>query len=211
MERLKHIKESLVSQVETQLGNLENVDAKELGEVVDMIKDLDEAIYYCTITKAMEKKDEERPIERYYYTERPYPYYPERDMDRERGRMYYGGTDGGNGSSSSGRSGSAGSAGNGNTSSSTTGTSYYGGPYDEQPLMNWRDMREGRSPQSRKMYMEAKETHQGKATQLKELEKYVSELTEDLMDMIKDASPEEQQYLGNRVSALATKINKLNG
>ena len=44
MERLKQMKETLMSSVQSQLGNLDNVDAKELGEAVDMIKDLTEAI-----------------------------------------------------------------------------------------------------------------------------------------------------------------------
>jgi hypothetical protein len=41
------------------MTHLDTVDTKELGEAIDMIKDLSEAIYYCTITEAMEKKDEE--------------------------------------------------------------------------------------------------------------------------------------------------------
>jgi hypothetical protein len=32
---------------------LGEVDTKELGEAIDMIKDLEEAIYYCTVTEAM--------------------------------------------------------------------------------------------------------------------------------------------------------------
>lgn len=62
MERLKQMKETLMSSVQSQLGNLDNVDAKELGEAVDMIKDLSEAIYYCTITKEMEECKEEKKI-----------------------------------------------------------------------------------------------------------------------------------------------------
>ena len=58
MEQLKNIKHSLVSLVQTQLGDLKKTDAKELGEVVDMIKDLEEAMYYCSITKAMEEAKE---------------------------------------------------------------------------------------------------------------------------------------------------------
>jgi hypothetical protein len=34
---------------------LSEVDTKELGEAIDMIKDLEEAIYYCTVTEAMTK------------------------------------------------------------------------------------------------------------------------------------------------------------
>jgi hypothetical protein len=41
------------------MTHLDSVDAKELGEAIDMIKDLSEAIYYCTITEAMEAKGKE--------------------------------------------------------------------------------------------------------------------------------------------------------
>lgn len=58
MEQLKHMKECLMSQAQAQMAHLDKVDAKELGEVIDMIKDLEEAIYYCTITKAMKESKE---------------------------------------------------------------------------------------------------------------------------------------------------------
>lgn len=54
--------------------------------------------------------------------------------------------------------------------------------------------------------MESKEMHRDKASQIKELEKYMQELTQDMVEMIEDASPEERQYLEKRVSALASKI-----
>lgn len=81
MERLKSMKETLVGTIQGQLGHLDQVDAKELGEVVDMVKDLEEAIYYCTITKAMEEKDQKET--HHYYTPYidPYHYY-NRDMDK---------------------------------------------------------------------------------------------------------------------------------
>ena len=83
IERLKHTKEMLMAQIESQMGHLQDVDAKELGEVVDMVKDIEEAIYYCTITEAMKKKEEDwkqQPQQNItYYTE---PYY---------NKMYYDG------------------------------------------------------------------------------------------------------------------------
>ena len=42
-----------------------------------------------------------------------------------------------------------------------------------------------------------------------ELEKYMKDLSGDMVEMIEDASPEEKQYLANRLSALASKISKL--
>ena len=56
-EALKTMKEQFMSCVQGQLGDISRVDAKELGEAVDMIKDLSESIYYCTITEAMEKSE----------------------------------------------------------------------------------------------------------------------------------------------------------
>ena len=51
--RLKWMEEALVDVIEMQFCNLDGVCTKELGEAVDIIKDLEEAIYYHTITEAM--------------------------------------------------------------------------------------------------------------------------------------------------------------
>ena len=93
MERLKDVKEQLICQVQEQLNHLDSVDAKELGEVIDMIKDLAEVEYYYSITKAMEEKDKEERSDNIYYHTMPYP-----DYDRE--RMHYSGSKG-NGSEKS--------------------------------------------------------------------------------------------------------------
>jgi len=94
MERMKTIKDQLISQVETQMVDLRCVDTKELGEVIDMIYDLSKSIYYCTVVKAMEEAKEDGDEKRtYYYMEKYLPYYPygERDKDYRHGRMYYDG------------------------------------------------------------------------------------------------------------------------
>lgn len=163
MEQLKMMKSCLMSQAQGQMSHLQDVDAKELGEVIDMIKDLEEAMYYCTITKAMESKDKEKGMEYHHYSEPS----------------------------------------SGSSSNSSSGTRYY----TERP-MEWapRDRREGRSPVQRRTYMETKEMHQGKEVQIKELEKYMMELTSDVMEMIEDASPEERQMLKTKISNLASKI-----
>lgn len=164
------MKQSLMSCVQSQMSNLKDVDAKELGEAIDMLKDLEEAMYYCTITKAMEEKNKES--EYYYYID-SIKYEKERDVDREKGRMYY------------------------------TSPNYQS---PASTIIRSSDPKEGRSHQTRKTYMESKEMHRDKASQLKELEKYMQELTQDMVEMIEDASPEEKQYLEKRVSALASKI-----
>ncbi len=220
MHRLKNMKENLMCCVQAQMSNLSNVDTTELGAAVDMIKDLSEAIYYCTITEAMEKNDKEKehqPQPMYMMMNR-YPDY-NRDMDRGNGRMYYNGdgrgrmpmyadggieyypimyaTGGGNTGGSSSNSGGGNNGGN-SSSGSGGGTAYY-------PL-EMRDYREGRSPMSRKMYMESKEMHHDKAKQMKELENYMHELSQDITEMIQDASQEEKQMLQQKISVLAGKI-----
>lgn len=180
MERLKQMKEQLTSTVQGQLGNLHDVDAKELGEVVDMIKDLAEAIYYCSITEAMEesKKEEKPQMNNTYYYTMPMDY-------RDNGRMYYGGQDRNN------------------------SRYYMPDIYRERewmPEYMTQDPREGRAKQSRRMYMEAKEMHKDSATQMRELDRYIKDLGEDITEMIKNATPEEKQVLQQKIATLSTKI-----
>jgi len=122
-----------------------------------------------------------------------------RDMDRPYGRMYY---SGGNGSSMSGNSSnSSGNSSNGGNSTMN---------YREYPMMDgMRDSREGRSPMSRRYYMESKSMHQDKAKQLKDLENYMQELTTDVTEMIDGASPEEKQLLQKKLATLSTKIEQM--
>lgn len=182
MEQLKMMKQQVMSAVQGQLGHIESVDTQELGAAVDIIKDLAEAEYYCSIVKAMEEKEHE-PKHMMYY---PSPYDYNRDMDRGKGRMYY---DGGS---------SMGNGGGG-----TRG--YY--EYPMVPEFAMRDYREGRSGSTRRTYMESKEMHQPKEMKMKELEKYLHELSSDITEMIQDASPEEKTLLKQKLSTLSTKID----
>ncbi len=193
MERLKLMKEKLLDAVECQISDcLENVSAEELGEAVDMIKDLDEAIYYCTATKAMEEKinpykdtyyytQKMRPIERYELPYNTDGYAP----------MYYS---------------------DGRTSGGRSGSSYYHedprmSGYNNPPMyLQDGSMKEGKSALRRKMYMEGKQIHRDKGKQIQELEAYVQDLGSDITEMIQDASPEEKQLLQQKISGLASKI-----
>lgn len=198
MDRLKSLKDCLMAQAQSQMGNLANVDAKELGEVVDMIKDLEEAIYYYTITEAMNAPEHKRD-EKYYYMEPKmmYPYGDEWHMYKTNmGRRYY--EDGGYPYPVWSESGEDSPEGGHHKSS---GRNYY----QEYPI-ELRDHREGRSPKSRRMYMEAKEMHHDKAKQMHELEQYLKELGTDIAEMIEDATPEEKTMLKTKLSNLATRI-----
>lgn len=199
MHRMINMKETLMSCIENQLTHLDTVDTKELGEAIDMVKDLSEAIYYCTITKAMlEREEEQQGKEYHYYTEKIVPeHYKEED---DWGKMYY--------SSPTGSS-------NGGRGNTTYGAMKAGGSargYTEYELpMMMRDEREGKSHMSRKMYMESKQMHQDKNIKLKDLEKYLQELSSDISEMIEGASPEEKQLLEKRLISLGNKIGQMNG
>lgn len=177
MEQLKSIKKCLVSQVQTQLGDLRSTNAKELGEVIDMIKDLEEAMYYCAITQAMtEKKDDSKQTNNInYYMEEP----------REKYKYY------------------------------DSGMKAYTPYMEYAPYMmrndKWRDthLYDGRSSASRRMYMEGKMAHTSNDIQsMKELETYIRDLSDDIIDMVKDSTSEEKQVLSAKLQALASKVNK---
>ena len=208
MEQLKSMKEMLMSQTQGQIANLEKADYHELGAAIDMIKDIAETEYYCSVVKAMEEAEEEKPAERYYYTERymPIPYQRALSdgMDRGYGRMWYDG----NNSQDSGRTAGT-HAGSGYMSRYYEDPRDMGGNDHRGYTMPVYDPREGRSPSRRKMYMESKEMHQPKEKQMQELESYMTELSGDIVDMIHGASPEERQMLQKKLSALATKIDQV--
>ena len=194
MEKLEAIKECLIGAVEGQVfGGLDRADTKELGEAIDMIKDLSEAMYYCSITEAM---DEDAWSKQAKHKEHGTMYYAPKKMMYEPYPIHY--MDGG-------RSGG---------SSSTGGSSrmYHEGMvrYPESVDHIYRDgmmkdPREGKSGERRRMYMDGKGV-KDKTQQMKELENYMQELSSDIVEMIQDASPEEKQMLQSKISVLAGKI-----
>lgn len=192
-ENLKTMKEQLMSCVQGQLGDISRVDAHELGEAIDMIKDLAEAIYYCTITDSMEKSDEIQRMNSStinYYTvpmNQTYPYMDDMSgMDRTKRYMYY--PNGGNAASSP---------------SQTGGQSMY---YTEPVMEARRDPRQGTAYMRRRMYMESKQQHRDANSQMRELEAYLQELSSDITGMLKDASAEEKNILRQKITTLANKI-----
>ena len=224
MDRLKHMKETLMCAVEMQLCDLGEVDTKELGEAIDMIKDLEEAIYYCTVTEAMNNPQHEIEWEmkkgdhhqqengdsRMYYNGSRngmsyMPYAEGGQMYAERRRRADGTFYADSGNSQAGNGGSSYAEGGMDMSYNAMN----GGSMYADGGQMYRDSREGRSYNSRRMYMEAKDMKRDKATQLRELEKYMQELSQDITEMIADASSEEKQYLEKKITALASKVGSM--
>ena len=68
------------------------------------------------------------------------------------------------------------------------------------------DSREGRSGMARRNYMEGKEMHHNQDAQMQELKKYMQELSEDITEMIQDASPDEKLLLKQKLTSLTQKL-----
>lgn len=181
-------------------AHVETASTEELGEAVDMIKDLAEGIYYeqkaKLLTKELECLEKEENKEHHYIY---MPYY--RDMDRGHGRMYFTPTP----------------MRDRNRMRDTEDLyDRRNDPYMTHRDKDWgedyeyptemRDRREGVSPIHRKYYMEAKELKHDKKTQMEELEKYMHELSKDITEMISDASPEETTLLKQKLVGLIEKI-----
>jgi hypothetical protein len=137
--KLIPIAKQLICEVEAQMEDLENVCTTELGEVIDMIKDLSEAIYYDVVTEAMLDKEELGEEE------------PETKKIKD--------THGEN----------------------------HGYP-------------------SYKSYMEAKHKNSDSAILMRELEKYMGDISQDLLEIMKNAAPEEKSYLNKKMNSLISKL-----
>lgn len=189
-ESLKTMKEQLINCVQGQLGDISKVNTHELGQAIDMIKDLAEAIYYCTITDSMENSEDLKRQSstniNYYTTPVSDMYYdPWRRSEYKKGYMYYPlGAETG-------------------TTTTSGNTMHYTEPYMKEMT---RDPREGRAYMRRRTYMEGKEKHNDTNSQLRELEAYLQELSSDITEMVKDASPEERTTLRQKMTTLANKI-----
>lgn len=200
MKQLKQMKETLMGAVQSEISHLDKANCHELGAAIDMIKDLSEAIYYCSIVESMEDSVKEQkkmkemeqmmnqrqPQSMMYFYEKDREYTPEyyRDMDRDKGRMYY----------------------SDNGGSRSSNTRHASSSNDHNTYMQGRDEREGRSGERRKTYMETKQMNTDKNVHIRELDQYAQELTQDIMEMIHEAGPEEKQLLKKKMTELASKI-----
>lgn len=184
---------------------IENVDACEMGQVTDMLKDLAEAMYYRTLTKAMDEAEDDEIMEmfdRYGDGRRFYDHYRYSDgRFAPKGRGSY-------------RRG-------------------YEGPYWRMTPEMYKDMQEYRDmdrntgrmyyteptmtmsesnyDRAKRGYIETKELHRANTTQDKEakmrgLEDYFKEISSDITGLLSDMTPEERTMLKSKISALATKL-----
>jgi hypothetical protein len=204
---------------------VENINAEEMGEVTDMIKDLAEAEYYAKISKAMDEAEygedydymgaydehsrkgyrgQPRDSKGRYMSRRGCEsrMMPEMDWDdmeyqRDMDRNSHNRMYYTDGMNGSSRGGSSSGMSNGGSRGYSQGGN--------------RDYREGRSGQSRRSYMESKEMHkdnspESKQEKMKSLEDYMKSLAEDVTEMVNDMSQEEKSLMKQKMQVLMQKI-----
>ena len=216
---------------------IEKVNTEELGEAVDMLKDLYEAkekmvksCYYKQVMEAMEEHDFENEEE---IMEEGRKGYRGRSRDsmgrftsRGRGRRGYEMPmmmhdedwdemermrDIDRPIGRMGYSGS-GSMGGSQGQSGSGSSSMDGGQSNSGSMSNARGYSESRYDRAKRGYEETKSIHkdnsaESKQMKMKELENYMKELSTDVTEMIMDASPEEKSMLKSKMQVLMQKIS----
>lgn len=215
---------SEVAKCELDKG-IENVDTKEMGEVAEIIKELSEAEYYAKISKAMDESEygedydymgaydeherkgyrgQRRDSRGRYMSRRGYEsrMMPEmdydemernRDFDRLSGKMYYSGSDSSGGSSMGGSSSSGMSGGSMGSQGGSRGYS------------------ESRYDRARRGYEETKAMHnsgsaEDKQLTMREAEKMVNVIFDELEESLSDAPKEVKDMIKNKGMAKLQKI-----
>lgn len=196
------------AEMELEKG-IDKIDAEEMGEVTDMIKDLAEAEYYAKISVAMDEAEYGEDYdyrgafdehERRGYTSQPRSKTSGRFMRRGDGRRSYMPMmrdydwD--------------------NMQMDRDMDREHGKMYYTEPMTMRNDNQahsESRYDRARRGYEESKAMHKGntaedKQHKMKELENYMKELSTDVTDMISEMSPEEKSLMKQKMQVLMQKI-----
>lgn len=174
MDNIKHMKTMLESAIYAEMNKgIDRANTDELGKAIDMLKDITETLYYCSIVKSMEDSETESKEYRKYYTPAMTPEIY-RDVDRRtNGRMYY-------------------------TETESTES-------DMMQKDNEMPMNGSKSDRYRTDYMKSKRSGDT-SNRMVHLDNYAKMLTEDVMEMLRDATENEKTLIRSKMSALASKI-----
>ena len=207
IKRMHEMIEKLSEAAECEFSKgIENVDTCEMDKVVDMMKDLSEAMYCRTLTKAMQESDTEEIMEMF-------------DKYGDDGKRYY--------DMWRYKSGRFAPKGRGTRRGYDEPPYYHMTPdqYKEHDPDYWRDVErkdgkmyftepvtmESRYEKAKRGYKEAKHAHasntaEDKQAKMKDLEAYLKELSEDVTQLLSDATPEERAMVRGKMQVLTQKI-----
>lgn len=173
------------------------VNTKELGEVIDMLKDLAEvkkdkaeADYYCALVEAMEESEYGVDYDyngRLGYSRRMGYDQSMMPQNVNRGNEYPNAmySNGNNMRGYRGQSGNSRS--NGNYGGGNRGNSRYG--YSHDSYMEAKEMYQGNDPESKRKRMES-------------LDDYLDDLTDSAKELVMDMTPEEKQNWKMKLSKI---------
>lgn len=183
--RMYEMLETLSEGAKTELDKgLECLDTCEFGLVVDILKDLSEALYYRSVTKAMENLETEETTNWKRYSV-PYWHREPRDIDLDYDRMYF----------------------SSNMPRSPRIQKANAKQFFEEPEHYERDSREGKAGLSRKNYMETKTLHPNDSQKkLENLDKYMKDLAEDVVNLYEDGTNEEKTMVKAKLQTLLQKM-----
>lgn len=216
IERMHKMIECLTEKALAELDKgIENVDTKEMGEVADMIKDLNEAEYRAVIVKSMKEADEERKE----YDKELLRVLKD-EYGEEGGRRYY--------DHYRYADGRFAPKGHGTYRRGYEEPPYYHMPVNYNDMEYMRDMdksqgkmyysepiaphvSESNYDRAKRHYTETKEMHKGASTEDKEhkmkaLDMYIRELSGDISELLNDMTPDERNLLRTKMSNLASKL-----
>lgn len=207
IKRMHEMIEKLSEAAECEFSKgIENVDTCEMDKVVNMMENLSEAMYYRTLTKAMQESDTEEIMEMF-------------DKYGDDGKRYY--------DMWRYKSGRFAPKGRGTRRGYDEPPYYHMNPdmYREHTPECYRDMdresgrlyfsepitMESRYDKAKRGYEESKMTHkentpESKQAKMKDLEAYLKELSEDVTQLLSDATPEERAMVRGKMQVLTQKI-----
>lgn len=216
VERIHKMQECLTEKAVNELEKgVENVDTSEMGQVVDMIKDLAEAEYRSIISKAMKKADEEE--EEY---DKELLRSLKAEYGEESGRRYYDQYRYANGRFAPKGHG---------TRRGYEEPPYYHMPVNYNDMEYMRDMDKSRGKmyysepiaphvsesnydRAKRHYTETKEMHSGITTEDKEqrmkaLDKYIKTVTNEIIKIVSDnATAEEKNLIKSNINNLVSRF-----
>lgn len=182
MEKTKELIEKVENAIcQEFFKGAESIDTKEMGEAIDMYKDLHMAHYYASITKAMEEGAEygtdydymgRKGYSEPYRASKKNPKYPDdfynqRDMDYPH-KMYY--------------------------TEPKTGKTMQ------------KDSREGMAGEMRKTYVESKQIHGADSDEMQPLEDFLNTLEHDMMELYPNMTMAEKQMTKNKLQTMISKV-----
>lgn len=216
VERIHKMQECLTEKAVSEFEKgIENVDTSEMGQVVDMIKDLAEAEYRSIISKAMKKADEEE--EEY---DKELLRSLKAEYGEESGRRYYDQYRYANGRFAPKGHG---------TRRGYEEPPYYHMPVNYNDMEYMRDMDKSRGKmyysepiaphvsesnydRAKRHYTETKEMHSGITTEDKEqrmkaLDKYIKTVTNEIIKIVSDnATAEEKNLIKSNINNLVSRF-----